>query len=362
MDGINSGFETQGRRHKKSKKKPKTGLFSIGGPTRRTNVFQKLRQMHLHTRNEILNKNGTTETRYWYYLSISKKGTTYHVCMEHRCVCLCDVSNSFKWNIQSLAKYRTINQAGISGNNMPKYVDCQIQSVLANTNLNTTLEIPQIHLSCDTMAQKHRYNIWDKLWLLRLLGPVRKPEAGQIGIIFTARIRRMTGGYVVCPPLRGVPQPGPGPDGGYPSQIQVQMGGYPNQVQMGEYPGQVWMGVPPGLGWIPPSQGWGTSHLDLGWSNPPPPPPTWTWTWEDFLVDINFAFTKLYLILFCFYRFKWGSVFCYITYYLAARLQSNVANYTIGTFWEYFNNKSGGINYFRVLWTRLKIVRLFFSL
>ena len=86
--------------------------------------------------------------------------------------------------------------------------------------------------------------------------------------------------------------PGQGPDGGYPSQVQVQMlgtparsrsrrggvpqpgpgpdGGYPNQVQMGRYPGHVQMGHTPARDGVLLIWTW-------TWDGAPP---VWTWTWE----------------------------------------------------------------------------------
>ena len=58
--------------------------------------------------------------------------------MDHQ-----SVSNSFKWDIESLAKYPTINFTGIGGNNMDKFIDYQILAstlilkLKKNENINT---------------------------------------------------------------------------------------------------------------------------------------------------------------------------------------------------------------------------------
>ena len=90
----------------------------------------------------------------------------------------------------------------------------------------------------------------------------------DIMILITARIRRMTGGYVFTGVWMGG-YPIPGLDGGYPIQGLDWGGGTPSQVWMGGYPitgldrgyppTQVWTGVPssqgthhPGLDAVPP--------------------------------------------------------------------------------------------------------------
>ena len=106
-------------------------------------------------------------------------------------------------------------------------------------------------------------------------------------LIFTARIRRMTGGYVFSLSTfaggggRRVRRPGP--NAGYSGQVQT--GGYHGQVQTGKYPDQVQMGggytsqVQVQMGGTPsgpdrgtPHQGWGPNPIRSRWGVPQPCP------------------------------------------------------------------------------------------
>ena len=56
-------------------------------------------------------------------------GEEHAMLFPHRAVVHCalwSVSDSFRWNIQSLTKYPKINNTGIGGNNMAKSIDYQI--------------------------------------------------------------------------------------------------------------------------------------------------------------------------------------------------------------------------------------------
>ena len=133
---------------------------------------------------------------------------------------------------------------------------------------------------------------------------INNEQVSRIWTIFTARIRRATGGCVftdVCPfsfvgGRGGIPHPADrevypilGPDGGTPSWaqtggylIQDQDRGYPHQGLDGSTPLWDWIGYPPpvqdwmgylphpGLDGVPlPLSGWGTPIQDSQWVTHP---------------------------------------------------------------------------------------------